>query len=64
MNRHLLGKNFDVFPKKINIFHTIPKDNLKNRCHSKIILGHAVFQLFFESTFFLKLSLLLNSSIR
>ena len=41
-----------------------PNDNLKNRCHSKIILGHAVFKLLFESTFSLKLSLLLTSSIR
>ena len=52
------------FPTKLNIFHTNPKDNLTKRCHSKIILGHAVFQLLFESTFSLKLSLLLNSSIR
>ena len=57
MNRHLLGKNLDVF-------HTNPNDNLKNRCYSKIILGHAVFELLFESNFSLQLSLLLNSSIR
>ena len=63
MNRHLLGKNL-IFPTKLNIFHTNPNDNLKNRCHSKIILGHAAFQLLFESTFSLKLSLLLNRSIR
>ena len=46
------------------MFHTSPNDNLKNICHSKIILGHAVLQLLFESAFSLKLSLLLNSSIR
>ena len=39
--------------------YTNPNDNLKNRCHSKIILGHAVFQLLFESNFSLQLSLLL-----
>ena len=39
--RHLSGKNLVVFPQNSN-----PNDNLKNRCHSKIILGHAVFQLF------------------
>ena len=50
MNRHLLGKNF---PTKSNIFHTNPNNNLKNRCHSKIILGHAVFKLLFESNFVL-----------
>ena len=43
MNRHLLGKS---------ILHTNPNDNLKNRCHAKIILGHAGFQLLFESIFF------------
>ena len=61
--RHLLGKNLRCFPTKLNIFHTNPNDNLKNRCHSKIILGHAVLQLFFESTFPLKLSFHLKSSI-
>ena len=55
MNKHLLGKN---------IFHTNPNDNLKNKCHSEIILGHAVFQFLFESNSSLQPSLLLNSSIR
>ena len=64
MDRHLLGKNLDVFFTKLNIFHITPNDNFKNRCYSKIILGNAVFQLLFESAFSLKLSLLLNSSIR
>ena len=40
-----------------------PNDSLINRCHSKMILGHAVFQLLSGSTFSLKLSLLLNNSI-
>ena len=62
MNRHLLGKNLDVFLQ--NIFHTNPNNDLKNRCHSKITLGHAVFQLLFESNFSLQFFLLLNSSIR
>ena len=61
MNRHLLDKNEDVFPQNSTFFI----HNLKNRrCHSKIIFGHASFQLLFESTFSLKLSLLLDSSIR
>ena len=64
MNRHLLGKNFNVFPQNSKNFLANPNDNLKNRCHSKIILGHAVFQLLFESNFSLKLSLLLNILIR
>ena len=52
MNRHLLGKKRRCFPTKLNIFHTNPNDNLKNRSHSKITLGHAVFQLLFESNIF------------
>ena len=63
MNRHLLGKNLDFFLQNSTFFHTNPNDNLKNRCHSKTIVGHVVFQLFFESIF-LQLSLLLNNSIR
>ena len=39
-------------------FSTYFNHNLKNRCHSKIILGHAVFQLLFESNFSLQLSFL------
>ena len=58
MNGHPLGKNLRCFPTKLKIFITNPHNNLKNRCHPKIILGHAVFQLLFESTFSLKLSLL------
>ena len=46
------------------LFFTYFNNNIKNRCQSKIILGHAVFQLLFESKFSLQLSLLLNSSIR
>ena len=61
MNRRLLGKNlYRCFPTKLNIFLTNPNDNHKNRCHSKIILGHEVFQLPFPSN----LPLLLNSSVR
>ena len=44
-----------MFFYKTKHFYTNPNDNLKNRCHSKIILGHAVFQLFefvFLATFF------------
>ena len=40
---NLLGKNLDVFPPKLNIFHTNPNDNLKNNCQPKMILDHAVF---------------------
>ena len=43
---------------------TNPNDNLRNRCLSKTIFGNTVFQLLFELTFFLKLSWLLNGSIR
>ena len=64
MNKHLLSKNlYRYLPTKVNIFPTNPNDNLKNRRHSKIIFGHAVFKLLFEPTFSLKLYLLLNSSI-
>ena len=53
-----------MFLKLDYVFAPLNNDNLKNRCHSKIILGHAVFQLLFESNSSLQLSLLLNSSIR
>ena len=43
MNRHLLDKNLDVFPQNSTFFHTNLNDNLKNRCHPKILLGHGVF---------------------
>ena len=43
------------------MFYTDPDDNLKNRCYSKKILGHAVFHLLLESTLSLELSLLLNT---
>ena len=59
MDRYLFGKNLD---RKLKNFLTNHNDNLKNRSHSKIILGHTVFQLLSESTFSLKLSLLLNNS--
>ena len=54
MNRYLLGKSlYRRFPTKLKIFLTNPNDDHKNRCHSKITLGHAVFQLlFFLETFF------------
>ena len=55
MNSHLLDKNLNVFLQSSTFFHANPNYNLKNRCHSKIILGHAVFQLLFEfflATFF------------
>ena len=53
MNRHLLDKSLDVFPQnsKLKIVLINLNDNLKNRCHSKINLDHAVFPLLFESTF-------------
>ena len=57
-------RNFRCFPTKLNIFLTNPNDNFKNRCHSKRIHRHAVFQLLFESNFSLKLCFLLNNSIR
>ena len=57
------GSKFGCFITKLKISVTNPNDNLKNRCHSKIILGYTVFQLFSESTFCLKLFLLLNNSI-
>ena len=56
MIRHLLGKN-------LKNFLTNTKDNLKTRCHSKMILGHTVFKLLSASIFSLKLSLQLNNSI-
>ena len=63
MNRHFLGQ-MRYFRTNLNIFHTNSNNNLKNGCHSKIIIGNTIFQLLLVSTFFLKLSLLLNSSIR
>ena len=62
MNMHLLGKNFDVFTQNSTFFIQILKI-IKNRCHSKTIPGHVVFQLLLESTFSLKLFLLLNNSL-
>ena len=62
MNRHLLGKNLR-FLTKLKLFLANRNDNLKNRCHSKIILGYAIFQLLSESTFSFKLHLLLDNSI-
>ena len=65
MNKKLLGKNLlRCFSTKLNIFYANPNDNLENRCRSKVILDHAIFQLLFESNFSLQPSLLLNSSIR
>ena len=64
MNRHLLAKNLNVFSQNSKMFLQILMIILKNRCHSKIILGVAVFQLLSESTYSLKLSFLLNNSIR
>ena len=52
MNRHLLGKKLRCIPTKLNIFLANPNENLKNKCHYKIIFGHAVIQLLFKSTFF------------
>ena len=58
-------KTFSLcIPTKLKIFYANPNDNLKNRCYSKIILGHAVFQLLFESNFSWQHFLLLNSCIR
>ena len=54
----------DIFWAILSGYYTNPNDNFENRCHSKIILGHVVFQLLFESKFSLQLPLLLNSSIR
>ena len=36
---------------KLKVCPTNPNDNIKNRCRSKIVLGHACFQLWSESTF-------------
>ena len=63
MNRHLLGKHLDVY-HKTQKFSYNPSDILKNKCHFKLIFGHAAFQLLSELTFPLKFSLLLNNSIR
>ena len=52
-----------MFLKLDYVFAPLDNDNLKNRCHSKIILGHTIFQLLFESNFSSQLSLLLNSFI-
>ena len=62
MNGHLFGRSLDIFLQNSTFFHTNPNDNNKNKCHSKTIVGHVVFQLFFESIF-VQLFLLLNSSI-
>ena len=53
----------DIFWVKTWIFLTNPKDNLKARCHSKMILGHTIFKLLSVSIFSLKLPLLWNNSI-
>ena len=68
MNRHLLGKNLDVFPQSSKIFlQTLMiilkiditlKINIKIVLKKDIILGHVAFQLLPKSTFSLKFSLL------
>ena len=49
-----------MFLKLDYVFAPLDNDNLKNRCHSKIILGHTIFQLLFESTFFFETSFALK----
>ena len=68
MNRHLLGKNLDVFPQNSKIFlqtlMIILKIDITLKIDIKIILkidiivGHIAFQLLPKLTFSLKFSLL------
>ena len=51
MNRQLLDENFGIFPQNSKIFLQILVAIVKSRCHFKLSLGHAVFQLLPESTF-------------
>ena len=46
MDRHSFGKNFDVFPQNSTLFFIQILMIIANSCHSKIILGHAVFPFF------------------
>ena len=46
---YILRLKTRCFPKRLKIFLTNPNDNLKNMCHSKIVLGRATFQLLSES---------------
>lgn len=61
-NKHKIsGSKFGYFPTKLkNFLIKILMIILKCRCHSKLILGLAVFQLLSELAFSLKLSLFLN----
>ena len=59
LNEKSLAKIW-MFSHKLNFFLKNPNGKLKDRCLSKIILDHAVFELLSESTFSLKISLLLN----
>ena len=52
-----------MFSHKTQNFLTNDNGNLQNRCHSKIVLGHAVLQLFSESTFSVKKNVFLNNFI-
>ena len=52
MNRHFLGQ-LTHFSTNFNIFLTNSNSNLKNGCHSKIIIANTIFQLLLVSTFFL-----------
>ena len=47
MNRHLLGKNLDVFPQNSTVFLQILMKILKIDALLKSFPGHAVFQLMF-----------------
>ena len=47
---------FACFPTKRKSFLINSSDNVKSRCHFKIILSHSVFQLLSESNFSLEFS--------
>ena len=45
------GQEFECFITKLIIFYTNPNDNLKNRYHSKVFLGHAGFKFCLDQIF-------------
>ena len=63
MNRQLLDKSLDVFPQNSTFFIQILMITLKTDVTLKSFLVMQ-FQLLFESTFSMKVFLVLNSSIR
>ena len=54
MYRYPFAKNLDVFLHNSEVFLKMLMIIFKSRCQSKIIHGHAVFQLLPESIFFLE----------